>query len=190
MNVSTHDSLFTAALAAASRMTRADQASLIEALQAADPGVRHLVRAARRRRRARAGWRATLLRATGALALGALALTGCATPSAVRASDPVFTRTGPGEPEPVVRCVQERLEDQHGGFFGTMGGVAFETRRDGATVRLLGRSAASPSQARFDLAVTPGTSGEVEAQLRMAAPRWPQESALTGAVDACLGGGR
>ena len=107
------------------------------------------------------------------------------TPRELRASDPVFTRPAAGEAEAFARCVQEALEDKHGGVFGAMGGVAFETRQEGATVLLLGRSALLPSQARFDLAIAPIGPGQVEVQLRMAAPRWPQESAVTDAVDAC-----
>ena len=115
-----------------------------------------------------------------------LLLGGCSiTPRELRASNPVFTRTATGEAEAVARCIQEELEDKHGGAFGTMGGVTFETRHEGTTVRLLGRSALIPSQARLDLAIAPIRPGQVEVQLRMAAPRWPQESAVTDAVDAC-----
>jgi hypothetical protein len=116
-----------------------------------------------------------------------LLLGGCSTtPRELRAADPIFTRTATGEAEAFAQCVQEDLEDKHGGAFGSMGGVAFETRREGSAVRLLGRSAAIPSQARFDLAIAPIGPGQVvEVQLRMAAPRRPQESAVTDAVNAC-----
>jgi len=115
-----------------------------------------------------------------AVIIAAILLGGCSTtPRELRATDPVFTRTATGEPEAFARCVQEDLEDKHGGAFGTMGGVAFETRHEGTTVRLLGRSALIPSQARVDLAIAPIGPGQVEVQLRMAGPRWPQESAVT-----------
>lgn len=83
-----------------------------------------------------------------AVIVATLLLGGCGTtPRELRATDPVFTRTATGEAEAFARCIQEDLEDKHGGAFGTMGGVAFETRQEGSTVRLLGRSAAIPSQA-------------------------------------------
>ena len=124
-----------------------------------------------------------------AVIIAALLLGGCSTtPRELRATDPVFTRTATGEAEAVARCVQEDLEDKHGGAFGSMGGVTFETRQEGSTLRLLGRSAAIPSQARFDLAIASIGPGQVEVQLRMAAPRWPQESTVTDAVDACTRG--
>jgi hypothetical protein len=119
-----------------------------------------------------------------AMIIAVLLLDGCSTtPRELRARDPLFTRTATGEAEAFARCVQEDLEDKHGGAFGTMGGVAFETRHEGSTIRLVGRSATLPSQARFDLAIAPIGPGQVEVQLRMAAPRWPQESAVTDAVD-------
>ena len=115
-------------------------------------------------------------------------LGGCSTtPRELRTSEPILTRTATGEAEDIARCVQEDLEDKHGGAFGIMGGVAFETRHEGATVRLLGRSALMPSQARLDLVIAPIRPGQVEVQLRMAAPRWPQKSAVADAVHACTG---
>ena len=104
----------------------------------------------------------------------------------LRASDPVFTRTATGDAEALARCIQEDLEDKHGGAYGAMAWVMYETSHDGALVRLLGRSSRRPSLTVFEAAISPASPGQVELQLRIA-EGWGrrQRSAITDAVDAC-----
>src|SRR6266545_22275 len=92
----------------------------------------------------------------GVLLLGALLLGGCATSLRdVRAQELRYTRSGIGTPDVAAHCVQDYLEEHFGGFWGRLGGLIYEVRREDAASHLIGRHALIPADVFFDLSLTP-----------------------------------
>jgi hypothetical protein len=126
-------------------------------------------------------------RLTGVLLLVTLLLAGCATSlREVRAQEPRYTRSGIGTPEGAAHCVQDYLEEHFGGFWGRLGGLIYEVRREDAATHLIGRAAMVPADVFFALSLTSAGSEQVHAQLRMENWRSWQVSAVIESIDACV----
>jgi hypothetical protein len=114
-------------------------------------------------------------------------LGGCATSlREVRAQEPRYTRSGVGTPEGAAHCVQDYLEEHFGGFWGRLGGLVYEARREDAAIHLIGRHALILADVFFALSLTPTGSDQVQAQLRMENWRSWQVSGVIESIEACV----
>ena len=83
--------------------------------------------------------------------------------------------------------MQDYLEEHFGEFWGRLGGLIYEVRREDAASHLIGRHALIPADVFFDLSLTQaGGSNQVQAQLRMENWRSWQVSAVIESIDACV----
>lgn len=95
----------------------------------------------------------------------------------LRTQPPRVDRQAAGAPLGIARCVQDYLEDRHGGLWGRLGGLGYETRTEAATTYLVGRILMNPADVLFDLALTPTTADRVAVHLR--GSRRPSSKRLT-----------